>query len=80
MRGVYRRGFLRRRFVVAEPGAGLGGVPFGGLEVDGHVLVLDGARLAVGSTTGSLWVSDDAGDRWACVNANLPPIHAVRWM
>ena len=46
-----------------------------GLDVDDT-----GARLAVGSTTGSLWVSDDAGDRWACVNANLPPIHAVRWM
>ncbi len=46
-----------------------------GLDVDET-----GARLAVGSTTGSLWLSDDGGDQWACVNANLPPIHAVRWI
>ena len=46
-----------------------------GLDVDDT-----GARLAVGSTTGALWVSDDAGDRWTCVNAHLPPIHAVRWV
>ncbi len=46
-----------------------------GLDVDGT-----GERLAVGSTTGSLWVSDDGGDQWVGVSANLPPIHAVRWV
>jgi photosystem II stability/assembly factor-like uncharacterized protein len=45
-----------------------------GLDVDAA-----GRRLAMGSTTGSLWVSDDAGDRWQLVNAHLPPIDAVRF-
>ncbi len=37
-----------------------------------------GSRLAMGSTTGSLWVSDNAGEGWQLVNAHLPPIYAVR--
>jgi photosystem II stability/assembly factor-like uncharacterized protein len=45
-----------------------------GLDVDDR-----GASLAMGSTTGSLWVSDDAGENWALVNAHLPPIYAVRF-
>ena len=44
-----------------------------GLDVDDN-----GARLAMGSTTGSLWVSDNAGEDWSLVNAHLPPIYAVR--
>ena len=39
----------------------------------------DGKRLAMGSTTGSLWTSDDAGERWQLANAHLPPIYAVRF-
>ncbi len=35
-----------------------------------------GTQLAMGSTTGSLWVSEDAGDAWQLVNAHLPPIYA----
>ncbi|MGF1641882.1 MAG: WD40/YVTN/BNR-like repeat-containing protein [Rhodospirillales bacterium] len=44
-----------------------------------HALALDdtGDRLAFGSTTGNLWVSEDQGDSWACVSHTLPPIHAV---
>lgn len=44
-----------------------------------HALDVDasGRMLAMGSTTGSLWVSADAGDSWQCVSANLPPISAV---
>jgi photosystem II stability/assembly factor-like uncharacterized protein len=38
-----------------------------------------GTRLAMGSTTGGLWASDDAGEAWALVNAHLPPIYAVRF-
>jgi hypothetical protein len=30
----------------------------------------------MGSTTGNLWVSEDAGDAWRLVNAHLPPIYA----
>ncbi len=43
-----------------------------GLDVDA-----EGRQLAMGSTTGSLWVSEDAGDAWQLVNAHLPPIYAV---
>jgi hypothetical protein len=32
----------------------------------------------MGSTTGSLWVSDNAGEKWQLINAHLPPIYAVR--
>ncbi len=39
----------------------------------------DGRRLAFGSTTGSLWVSEDQGDGWQCVSTHLPPISCVRF-
>lgn len=46
-----------------------------------HALDVDetGDRLAFGSTTGGLWVSEDQGDRWQMIPARLPPIHAVRF-
>jgi len=46
-----------------------------------HALDIDesGNRLAFGSTTGGLWVTEDQGDRWQALNMNLPPIHAVRF-
>lgn len=49
-----------------------------------HCLVASGGdgarvRLAMGSTTGSLWTSDDEGDRWTRVTADLPPIYALTW-
>ena len=45
-----------------------------GLDVDGN-----GERLAMGSTTGALWCSDNGGRSWQPVNAHLPPIYAVRF-
>jgi hypothetical protein len=45
-----------------------------GLDVDPN-----GERLAMGSTTGSLWVSDDRGEAWQLVNAHLPPVYAMRF-
>jgi photosystem II stability/assembly factor-like uncharacterized protein len=45
-----------------------------GLDID-----LGGERLAMGSTTGGLWFSEDAGDSWACARARLPPVYAVRF-
>jgi photosystem II stability/assembly factor-like uncharacterized protein len=44
-----------------------------------HALALDadGTTLAFGSTTGSLWISENAGDSWTLINAHLPPIYAV---
>ncbi len=46
-----------------------------------HALALDepGERLAFGSTTGGLWVSEDLGDSWACVSHTLPPVYAVQF-
>jgi hypothetical protein len=44
-----------------------------------HALDVDanGRQLAMGSTTGSLWVSDNAGEDWRLVNAHLPPVYAL---
>jgi hypothetical protein len=46
-----------------------------------HGLAVDdaGDRLAMGSTTGGLWISDDGGDAWTAVRARLPPVYAVRF-
>ena len=45
-----------------------------------HGLAVDatGRQLLMGSTTGNLWGSVDAGDHWAAVDVKLPPIYAVR--
>jgi len=46
-----------------------------------HGLSVDqsGNRLAMGSTTGGLWISEDQGDSWRCLSTHLPPIYAVRF-
>ena len=44
-----------------------------GLAVGG-----DGKMLAIGSTTGGLWVSEDEGDTWRGVSRDMPPIAVVR--
>ena len=38
-----------------------------------------GDRLAFGSTTDGLWISETGGDTWACVSHTLPPVYAVRF-
>lgn len=38
-----------------------------------------GKTLAMGSTTGGLWVSHDGGNKWTCLSAHLPPVYAVRF-
>ncbi len=40
----------------------------------------DGQRLAMASTTGNLWLSDDGGDSWACLSNYLPPVYALRFV
>jgi hypothetical protein len=44
-----------------------------------HAFVVDstGGRLAMGSTTESLWVSGDGGASWDQISAHLPPIAAL---
>jgi len=46
-----------------------------------HALDIDdtGQRLVFGSTTGSLWVSEDGGDSWQTVSNHLPPIYCTRF-
>ncbi|MFN3843798.1 MAG: WD40/YVTN/BNR-like repeat-containing protein [Rehaibacterium terrae] len=47
-----------------------------------HGLAIDasGEHLAIGSTTGGLWISEDQGDRWQAAPARLPPVHAVSFV
>jgi hypothetical protein len=46
-----------------------------------HALEIDesGDTLAMGSTTGGLWVTDEQGDHWTCVSEHLPQILCVRF-
>ncbi|HUC67727.1 MAG TPA: hypothetical protein VMA53_20080 [Stellaceae bacterium] len=46
-----------------------------------HALAVDagGDRLAFGSTTGGLWISEDGGDSWTMPDARLPPVAVVRF-
>ncbi len=46
-----------------------------------HALDIDasGDRLAFGSTTGSLWITEDQGDTWTSLSAHLPPIYCIRF-
>lgn len=46
-----------------------------------HALAIDGSgnRLAMGSTTGALWLSEDGGEAWSLISAHLPPIYAVQF-
>jgi hypothetical protein len=46
-----------------------------------HGLAVDdsGTRLAMGSTTGGLWLSEDGGEHWQSLSAHLPPIYCVRF-
>jgi hypothetical protein len=46
-----------------------------------HALDIDcsGDTLAMGSTTGGLWLSEDGGSQWRTLAQNLPPIYAVRF-
>lgn len=46
-----------------------------------HAMDIDatGNTLAFGSTTGSLWVSENQGDSWQTVGEHLPPIYCTRF-
>ncbi len=38
-----------------------------------------GERIAIGSTTGALWISENGGDSWDSISKDLPPIYCVRF-
>ena len=44
-----------------------------------HGLAVDasGERIAIGSTTGGLWLSENGGDDWRALSVNLPPVYAL---
>lgn len=46
-----------------------------------HSLDIDatGDILAFGSTTGSVWISEDQGESWQHAAGHLPPVYAVRF-
>ncbi|MDE2445855.1 MAG: exo-alpha-sialidase [Alphaproteobacteria bacterium] len=46
-----------------------------------HALAIDdtGEKLAMGSTTGNVWVSEDQGESWSLVSSTLPQVYAVRF-
>ena len=39
-----------------------------------------GERLALGSTTGNVWISENQGDQWVQAASHLPPVYAVRFI
>lgn len=46
-----------------------------------HALAIDesGELLAMGSSTGGLWVSENGGQKWALISNDLPPVYCVRF-
>ncbi len=40
----------------------------------------DGRQLAMGSTTGNLWLSETGGDSWTHIDGHLPPIAQVAFV
>lgn len=44
-----------------------------------HALGVDasGKRLAMASTSGNLWLSENGGDDWQCLSTHLPPVSAL---
>jgi hypothetical protein len=70
----------RRRKAFETPGSGLPQEHAYDLTFR-HALDIDatGNRLAFGSTTGSLWVTEDQGDSWINVSTHLPPVYCVRF-
>jgi len=45
----------------------------------GMDVTADGECLAMASTTGNLWISEDQGESWGALSLHLPPIAAVRF-
>jgi hypothetical protein len=42
-----------------------------------HALDVDGDTLAFGTTTGNLFISNDSGEHWECLNSNLPMVYSL---
>ncbi len=46
-----------------------------------HGLAIDGSgeRLAMGSTTGGFWISENGGNSWQCISVHLPPAYCLQF-
>ena len=46
-----------------------------------HALAVDstGERLAMGSSTGGLWISENGGDSWQLISNDLPMVYCIRF-
>jgi photosystem II stability/assembly factor-like uncharacterized protein len=44
-----------------------------------HALDQSGDRVAFGSTTGNVFLSEDRGDSWTCLGHHFPPVYSVRF-
>lgn len=44
-----------------------------------HALDISDRRLAFGTTSGNLYVSDDRGESWSCIAQNLATVYSVRF-
>ena len=45
-----------------------------------HALAIAGDTLAFGSTTGNLYISEDRGESWECLNTHLPAIYSCEFV
>lgn len=45
-----------------------------------HALAVDDDTLAFGSTTGNLFLSEDRGESWDCLNTHLPTIYCCEFI
>lgn len=46
----------------------------------GLAISADAAWLAIGSTSGGVWLSPDLGAHWQALPARLPPVHALHFL
>ena len=44
-----------------------------------HALDKGGDKLAFGTTTGSVYLSEDRGETWRCLGQDYPPVYSVRF-
>jgi hypothetical protein len=47
-----------------------------------HAMDIDpsGRCLVFGTSTGSLFVSENQGDSWQCITSHLPPVYCTRFV
>ena len=45
-----------------------------------HALDIAGDTLAFGTTTGNLYLSEDRGESWVCLNQNLPMVYSLEFV